>query len=222
MTEITNGVCVELEAAFRKLDIKPGVDSQLPVMVHTLSLIPKGGSGVAPPQFRLKGRGAVRKDLQEIAALAENLAGALDALSEPAIVALADGGLLQIQHREVAVILGPNGERAADAKTYDLQAVLRKVSTIATSANLSDVPEVQGRGRRRNNLATGVANILASYYFTLTGRTPAVATDPLSGKRIGPFFDLVSDVFFALQIKASAAVYAREAEISFKERIAQE
>lgn len=221
MAELINGATAELEAAFRKLEIDPDAKPQLPVMVHALSLIPKGASGIAPPQFRLKGREAVRKDLQEIAVLADKLAGALDVLCEPAVIALADGGLLQMQHREVAVILGPNGERATKAETYDLQAVLRKVSTIAASANLSDVPEAQGRGRPRNNLATGVANILAHDYRTLTGKIPAVATDPLSGERIGSFFELVQDVFHALRIEASPAAYAREAEISFKERIAQ-
>jgi hypothetical protein len=69
-------------------------------------------------------------------------------------------------------------------------------------------------------LAKGVADILAHDYWTLTGRTPAVATDPLSGERIGSFFELISDVFFALHIDASPAVYAREAEISFKEKTA--
>ncbi|MEC5405123.1 hypothetical protein VOM14_05985 [Paraburkholderia sp. MPAMCS5] len=218
---MTTDISSQIEAAFRKLHIGPDAESQLPVMVHALSLIPKGESGIAPPEFRLKGREAVRKDLQEIAALADKLAGALDVLCEPAIIALADGGLLQMQHREVAVVLGPNGERITDAKTYDLQAVLRKVSAIAASANLSDVPEVQGRGRPRNNLATGVADILAHDYWTLTGKTPAVATDPFSGERVGSFFELVEDVFQALRIEASPAAYAREAEISFKERIAQ-
>ncbi|MGF6879042.1 hypothetical protein [Paraburkholderia sp. MM5477-R1] len=194
-----------IEAAFRKLNIEQDAEQRLRQIVHTLSLIPKNQDGTPPPEFRLKGRKACRDELDKVAELAGKLAAVIDGLGEPSIGALADSGLMQIVHHN------------------HLSATLKRVAAIAHQADVSNVPENQGRGRLPNNLARGVVAILAHDYATLTGRRPTVGTrdDGHQAKPYGPFYDLVTDIFQALEIDASAESSARAAALAFKEEKSQ-
>jgi hypothetical protein len=193
---------LEIEAAFRKLSLSPEMVWKLPSIVQMLSFIPRGEKGTPPDNFREVGKKAARKQLDTVADLSERLAAAINDLSQTSIVALADTGLLQlIHHRQLANLL-------------------ESVAGFARAAELSDVAENQGRGRPPNNLASGVANILATNYAALTGKQPAVSTKNNGRQDIpyGQYFNLVTDVFSALKIDASPEAAARKAEKQFKER----
>ena len=186
--------------AFRKLKILLESEGHVPLMVHRLSLIPLGEKGTPPIRFRAKGQKAVRKELDDIAGLASKLASALDGLCEPSIVALADNGFLQL------------------FKHLDLSTGLRKLSDIARSADLAAVA-AKGDRKPKNNLAAGIANILAHDYETLTGKIPTLVTPTDTRERKhSPFITLVGDIFAALGIDAKPEGYAKEAKEKFAAR----
>jgi len=199
---MTEAVSEEINCAFRKLEIKDEAKHLLPNIIDALALIPKGDVGTPPPGFRLKGKKACRSELDKISELSDKLVGVIGDLAQPSIVALADAGLLQVIHHK------------------ELVSMLKQVSAIAQRADVSKVSENQGAGRPKNNLAGGVANILASNYAKLTGKAPTVSTNNSGSQALpyGDFFDLVESVFKALGIDASPEAAARLGVKKFKER----
>lgn len=199
---MTDGTTTEIEAAFRKLQILQENEWHLMPIIRTLSFIPRGETGTPPHKFSEVGRKAAQTEINSVSDAAETLKIAIDNLSQTSIVALANQGLLQIIHHRT------------------LSDLLAKVFAVARQTNLDSVPETQGRGRPRNNLARGVASILASNYATLTGKNPTVSTRSNGAQDVpyGPFFDLVTDIFKVLEINASAEAAARAAVKEFKER----
>lgn len=199
---MADGTSTEIEAAFRKLKILPPNEWRLNSIVQTLAFIPLGASGKSPRKFRAIGKKAARKELDDVAKTASKLKGLLDDLSQTSILALADAGLLQVVHH------------------IDISNRLGSLEVFAKKADVSGVPEKQGKGQPQNNLVSGVANMIAHNYFTLTGRKPTVSTKNNGVQDIayGPFFVLVGDIFRAMKIDASPEAAAREAVKAFKER----
>ncbi|MDE9449980.1 hypothetical protein J3R80_05800 [Aliiroseovarius sp. Z3] len=69
-----------------------------------------------------------------------------------------------------------------------------------------------GVGKQRKSAARDFATELAILFNRTTGKKPTVSTDPYrSNLAYGPFLDLVTDAFNAVEINASAEVWAREA-----------
>ncbi|WP_086383368.1 hypothetical protein [Caballeronia sordidicola] len=205
--------------AFAKLTIRDQYRWSVPVVIQSLMQINTQAPETAVPNFSVRGRAAVRKELDDVASTAEKLVSHLDELCEPAFTALADEGLLQMQHRRPSIVLGSDGSRSSNVENFDLQGVLRRVAAMARNARLDDVPESQGRGRPSDGLSLGVSSILAADYSTLTGVAPTVGTknNGIQDVPYGPFFDLVSDVFAALEIVASPEAAARAAVKRYKE-----
>jgi hypothetical protein len=184
--------------------------------VSLLMLVDSSGPGSPPPGFRAIGRDATRQELERIAELAQQTAAmfsegershlmrTLEAhiagLHQPAIIALADAGLL-IRSRPYL----PRAERIAQA-AHDALAGLRKVELRVKAGKPSDVR------------ARAVAAILAAYWRYIVQRRPGYSTDPLTGRRGGPFHRLVAGVFAALGLNVDAAHYVRIAVKAAKRR----
>jgi hypothetical protein len=198
-----------IEAAFRKLPILPSEEWRLPSVVDGLAGIAEANSKPTPAQPSRAGRAAVREQLDGIAHQCNDLANALASLSQGALDALADAGMLQI---------------APGLQTHaGLQSILRKVSEVAQNANADCLPE-SANGRQRNYLAGGVAAILAKDYWRLTGKKPTRANRAKTSREseeYSPFYELVKDVFLATGIEASPAAYAKEAVAGFMEEKAE-
>ncbi len=70
-------------------------------------------------------------------------------------------------------------------------------------------------GRPRKVSAKNIAEVVGQHFRGLTGKRPTVSVYPpvgvkeKDGKAYGPFLDLMTDVFTALEIKASPEVWAR-------------
>ena len=73
------------------------------------------------------------------------------------------------------------------------------------------------KGRERKDGATMCAYMAGLSFFYLKNKRPTVIYDPYEGASKGPFLELVSDLFFALNIKASPEASARKAAKSFME-----
>lgn len=209
-----------LQDALAKLDVRDEYRWSVPVVIQSLLQIQTDAPDDPVPSFSVKGRVGVRKELDDVALIAEKLASHLDQLCEPAFTALADGGLLQIQHRRPSIIIGSDGARSSIVENFNLQGVLRRVAEMAREAHLDSVPESQGKGRPPDGLVLVVSSILAADYSTLTGKAPTVGTrnNGVQDVPYGPFFDLVSDVFTALGINASPEAAARSAVRRYKEK----
>ncbi|WP_086382285.1 hypothetical protein [Caballeronia sordidicola] len=182
-----------ISAAFRKLPIREEAEYLLPSMVSTLCNIPVGADQSPIAKLRLVGRGRTRKQLDAVAKASNKLSIALQELNQPAIIALADSGLLQTVHPDSLI---------------RMLAVLERT---ALAVDLSSVPETQGGGAPVAGLTKGVANILANNYQRLTGKRPVVSWDAHKESASGPFYVLVVDVFKALKIRADARTAARDA-----------
>ncbi|MDE1131980.1 MAG: hypothetical protein OSA49_10490 [Ascidiaceihabitans sp.] len=71
-------------------------------------------------------------------------------------------------------------------------------------------------GRERKDGATMCAYMAGLSFFYLKDKRPTVIYDPYEEASKGPFLDLVSDLFFALNIEANAEASARKAAKSFR------
>lgn len=210
-----------IQAAYRKLSVLPEKESLILGKVSFLAQIEKGATGEPPIRYRLAGRAKVRSQLDDVAKAAEKLAEALEGLYAPSIAALADNGFLQL---DVAASkkskVWVDGQQSHRVKTYRLPELLQELATIARTADISAVPEEQGKGRLPNNLAKSLGSVLAFDYHSLTGHRPIVSTrnNGVQDVPYGPFFDLVSEVFTILDVQAKPEHIAREAVKEFKER----
>ncbi|QIN60896.1 hypothetical protein SBC1_08750 [Caballeronia sp. SBC1] len=195
MTDTTR---TAIEAAFRKLELLPGVESQISTMTDMLVPLYGGDRHPFPAHLRVKDRKTANLEIDKISSVANKLALLLDDLSEPSIDALADSGLLQIIHHD------------------QLSAILKQVATIARKADLSKAAKTGDRGPA-NHLAKGIASILAHGFETLTGNVPTLVTPAdTRQKKYSPFITLVGDVFSALNIDAKPEGYAKAAKESYR------
>jgi len=71
-------------------------------------------------------------------------------------------------------------------------------------------------GRERKDGATMCAYMAGLSFFYLKDKRPTVIYDPYEEASKGPFLELVSDLFFALNIEANAEASARKAAKSFR------
>lgn len=194
----------KIEATYRRLPVQSGLGELIPSMVDQMMRLFSSDVDVKPlPAFNVIGRSSTQKELDRLSESAEALARCISALHEPAITALCDGAKV------------PDGRYLKFVERHSLLRLLTDLAALARSADLSAVPDVQGRGRPTNNLALGAARILAFDYQQLTGKAPTVNTHPDthkdSGKAYGPFLDLVTGIFDAVGIPASPEAMARKA-----------
>ena len=101
---------------------------------------------------------------------------------------------------------------ALESLITKLHATLRAIDEAA--APLDD-PDYKG-GKPRNEKAHALAGRLATHYYFMTGERPKRINDKEG--TYGPFFDLISEVFQALDIRESATHYARAAIERFMEK----
>lgn len=73
------------------------------------------------------------------------------------------------------------------------------------------------KGRERKDGATMCAYMAGLSFFYLKDKRPTVIYEPYEDASKGPFLELVSDLFFALNIEASAEASAKKAAKSFRE-----
>jgi hypothetical protein len=163
-------------------ELKRGSEAHLRAAVNRLAIIVQHSASTAPPdQFREVGRKATRKELDKLAAAAKAVVACVDALHKPAILALADRGVMR-------------------------EPILRWARSLVEGAQNTDVSGVSiaaGTGRPGNNLATVVAANVIRDFERLTGGRADFPADSVKGGSRG-LVPLVRDVFAALAIKADA------------------
>lgn len=180
----------KIEDAYRRLPILKEAESWLTLMVDEIARLPLGAKRTFA--FDAAGRSSTIKELDALAKKSEALAECLVSLHGPAINALAEAGF---------------------SERHLLLKLASKLHLSARGADVSNVPENQGKGRREARLPLAIASILAFHYRELTGKEPTIITHASSaeeGKAYGPFLDLVKAVFSALGIEASAEAMARK------------
>lgn len=189
-----------IEAALKRLKIKPESASQLPGLVAVFSNLADKVNAKTPAKFLPAGQGQSERELRTIAKHAAALKEALAGAHQPTIVALADQGFLTNNANEEWLLRLAGTARKAEPKG-------------------SEKPT---RGRPPKAGAAAVASLAVGAYRNLTGEEPSVPTDPISGKPYGPFFKLVAALFSILRVKANAEAAARKACKEFlRRKIAQ-
>ena len=202
-----------IEAAFRELEIKRPDDPQklsyeslIPSIPRQL-LVERGNvrptAPVSPEVAKMwdaidilrrhtepASNRATRRELVVLKRQAEALLKALNALHKPAIDAL--------NFRREALIGGGG-----------LKARLQILIVAAAAAEVPALPANAGRGRRINTQARKMALEVAKHYFGLTGEMPTVRTPIGGGKPYGPFIQLLTEIFAALDIRAGVENHAR-------------
>ncbi len=142
-----------------------------------------------PPieQFRKVGRTRARLELDKLAEAAETVIRRVDTLHEPAILALADLGIMRGHVISLA----------------------RSIALSARAADVSGVSAVAGRGKPKNNRAIGLACTVIFDFERLMGQRADLPVDVAGGARGLEL--LVADIFEAVGIKASAKAAVRAA-----------
>ena len=193
-----------LAEAFANLRIAPGQERWIPVFVHMLAGISGEGSGSPPGRYRAANSKVCHQQLEQVAKAAERLADRIEDLFAPSIAALAETGVL------------PD---VLAAQAHEWAALCRGWADRAHSAQLKiEGPSGLNGGRPPDCRAEGVAQIVATAYCRLTGKTdiPFSKSKPTfnrrglvtPGKPTGPFVRLVAAIFETLGIDASAEHYA--------------
>jgi hypothetical protein len=204
MTQATDSKYQAIEKAFRCLKILPAMDGRLATFIQPLADL--SPASAIPSKFRKTSKATCIKELTELQACAAKLIKCLDALHEPAIVALADHGFCN--ERRVVSQLARQLVNAADS----------------AAKSGEDVPpdKREGRGRPRKPQPLVVARMLAHNYRTLTGKRPTIRThagNDKEGQAYGPYLELVKAVFEAIGIDANAESMAKTAIRALKEEI---
>ena len=184
-----------LEAAYRKLPIRPNEVCMIPAMLDVLEQLPPTAEPL--PAFTVVGRQATQRELDRLEAAARALVECLSSLHEPAITALADA---KADNRPVGF-----WDRAA------LMRMATHVAIAARRADVSEVPEKQGTERHSTHVPLAIAHILASDYQTLTGNNPTCSSDKNSGLEYLSFPDFVEEVFRVLGVNEDPEWMARRA-----------
>ena len=173
----------EIELALRKLPIDPERESRLPGLVQLLAGFAGKVHGKTPAHFLDAGRGTVARELSALARAASRLADAVEGLHAPTVKVLANQGIL-------------------------LTTI--SVRTLRAVANVAGTAKVPRRRRRKSsrgrlpNLAVDAVTLMVAHaYQQLTGKRATRVINWDSGKPKGPFFELVSDVFAILCVKAN-------------------
>jgi hypothetical protein len=178
----------ELEKAFKTLLVARGQEGRMGGMIDSLLGFAGKTNVKPPPRLREVSHKRAQGELRQLLRSIDALAIQLDKLHRPVIVALADRGVL----------------------AHSLGQSLRKISEAARAADLTGVSEQASKGRPPKVGPNVLTEFLASCYKSLTGKAPTVVTDWDTGKAYGPFLQLVSDVFMALEVKANPEDAARK------------
>lgn len=186
----------DIEAAFRKLDIRAESERRLPGLVATFSALVGKVDVKTPAKFLPSGHAQAKRELRAIAKHAAALHTALGSAHEPTIFALADNGFL---HHEIKADL--------------LIRLARAASTAEPRTTSAPV-----KGRPPNAGAAAIATLALGAYRDLTGKIPTLPTDPQTGLRYGPFLNLVTDLFSILKVTANPEAAARKVCGEFKEK----
>ena len=189
-----SGTRVHIEVAYRRAltkandgwELRPNSKTRLMTALDRLTLIAaqiKNPPKPAPrvEQFRQVGRESARRELDKLAEAAERVIRCVDALHQPAILALADRGIMRGH-----VIRGA-----------------RSLAAEARAADISRVPTVAGRGRPKNNLSIVVAATVVRDFERLTGARADLPADA-PAEDVRGLTSLVADVFKGMGIKANA------------------
>jgi hypothetical protein len=188
--------------AFRSLKLAPGKEKLLERAISLWSTMPKfRRSGAPPPAFRSASREASARELQTLAKLAAKLAGHIQHLHMPAIVALANTGLF----------LG--GDRLG------LAPQLRRTARAAEDSGLDFVPETgTGKGRPSDTRAHAVGQLLARQFEEITGRLLSPTVPALDPDTYGEFVKLVRRVLGAVGLANNPGIVARAAVLELGSR----
>jgi len=183
---VASRVSAKIEAAFRRLHFNVGGEEGFS---HTLALLTQIATTTPAPDtaFRRVGRARCEAELKTLCSAAERLVRAIDNLHEPTILALAAPPISWFARTEV-------------------KKMAQQVAYAACHADVSNVAAGVGV-QPRNRPSLVVADIVANEYERITGDRPTVRTR--DGSAYGPFFDLVRDVFIAMDINDSPEVAAR-------------
>jgi hypothetical protein len=89
---------------------------------------------------------------------------------------------------------------------------LGKLVEAASRAKIAN-PEDYRRGRKPKLRARKIAEAAAYFFAHVTGKHPTIVVDRVDGKAkaSGEFFDFLTKVFAALDVKASVERYAKDA-----------
>lgn len=184
-----------INEAFRSLKLAPGKKKALERAISLWSAMPAfSRSGGSRPAFRGASREASARELQTLAKLATKLAGHIQHLHMPAIIALANTGLF----------LG--GDR------LELPSQLRRVARAADNASLESAPETGTRaGRPRDTRAHFLGQLLVRQFEEITGKPLSPTSSALEPDTYGEFVTLVRQVLRAVGLANNPGVVARAA-----------
>jgi hypothetical protein len=192
-----------------RLSVKPGEEGRVCAFATGLAALAAHANRPThdPLAFRKVGRARAKSILAALhrAARIGDVVTAqrrLDALPGPVIDALADLGV--VRH-------------------HLTRAELPALATATRRAKISRIPKKQGRQpAARDRYVAALADALTGMYFALTGARPTVGTRFITSDSTAPygaFYDLVRDVFAALDINRSAEAAARAACRRFSIRL---
>lgn len=195
-------LCAQIKSTFDRLPLRQGKDEHLR---HTVSRLAKIAIDRTKPNqaqnaFAPANRATCEAELNSLIRVADDLVNIVSGLHQPTILALADAGLLRAHLHQIAV----------------------QIKEAVARADVSKVDPQLPKGRHRDEFARMIAGYLANQFHFLTGETPTIRVHtpphPSAGKAYGPFLELITDVFSAMNIKASPETFAREAVDSFANR----
>jgi hypothetical protein len=223
--------------ASREAIISPSQRWRVAQLIDTLALMASHDSGQPTRAFRRPSRETTQSELSEIATRAsvlakrlrdqkcsvvrarEQLAQRLEAMHGTTIYALSNASALVIQGESallnVAFVRCELPGLLCDDST-DRERLANELDFLAQTATTTEAPETTDEGRWPDYRAQAVANILARFYREATGLPPAISTKaggPNEGQHYGPFLELVSLIFAAMNIEHEAFSYARRAAV---------
>ena len=164
--------------------LSPGADKQptIAAFATTMTQLAKGTyrtAGTIPSPFRQIGRAASQKELDTLGRHARKLATLFECLHEPAILALAEVGLVG------AIRLG-------------LPPELRLIADQCEMATIENSSINARRGPKENTRAITLGRIARKAYRDLTGRDPTFTTDVRTSARTGRWPRFLEAVFQAM------------------------
>lgn len=219
----------------REAIISPSQRWRVAQLIDTLALMASYDSGQPTHAFRTPSHETTEKELSEIVTRAselaqrlrdpkcsvtrarEQLARRLEEMHEKTIFALSDTPALIVQGEpallNVAFVRCELPGLLCDNST-DRERLANELDFLAQTATAAKAPKTADEGRWPDYRAQAVANILARFYRKATGLPPAISTKaggPQEGEHYGPFLELVSLIFAAMNIEREAFSYARQA-----------
>lgn len=198
-----------IEAAFRVLPLLPGTEVALQTILTFLVNGDFSGSGKIPAKFTLASEKKTQDELQKLEKLSLKLAEHIDNLHQPAIFEMWDRGM-PINYPNQLLKIAEQAEQA-------------RLNIVKKLAAMNTAEEPSKGGRPGNAKAQLIVEMLAIFYYKLSGELPKISTDPHTDKNpaCGPFFKLVKSVFAALNLSENAEHFARQAAEEFKKKTPQ-